>query len=72
MKEKASFLPFGIGQDFLRFFIVQHLILIIVENSVDIKKTEANKVKRARGEEKYIVQVKNHFFIAPFLIETKV
>ena len=57
MKEKIDSPPFDIGQDFFWFFIVQHLVLIIIKNSVDIEKVEADKVKTVGGEEKYIIQV---------------
>lgn len=46
MKEKASFSPFGISQSFFCFFIIQYLILIIMKNSMDVKKTKADKVKK--------------------------
>ena len=57
VKEEAGSPPFDVSQSFLRSSIVQRLVLIIVENSVDVEKAKADKVRRARGEEKHVIQV---------------
>ncbi len=57
MKEEAGSPPFGVGQGFFRSSIVQRLALIIVENSVDVEKAKADKVRGAGGEEKLVIQV---------------
>ncbi len=57
VKEEAGSASFDVGQGFLRSSIVQRLILIIVENSVDVEKAKADKVRRAGGEEKHVIQV---------------
>ncbi len=57
MKEEAGSPPFGVGQGFLRSSIVQRLVLIILENSVDVEKAKADKVRGAGGEEKHVIQV---------------
>ncbi len=57
MKEEAGSPPFGVGQGFLRSSIVQGLVFIIVENSVDVEKAKADMARRAGGEEKHVIRV---------------
>ena len=71
IKGKVGFLPFGVGQGFFYFSIVQYLILIITENSVNVERAEADEVRRARGEKKHIIQVMDHSSTVVFQAVTK-
>ncbi len=66
VKEEVGSPSFGVGQGFFRSSIVQRLVLIIVKNSMDVEKAKADKVGRAGGEEKHVIQVWDHSFTAVF------
>lgn len=55
MKKETSFLLFIISQSFFYSFIIECLILIIIKNSINIKKAKVDKIKKTIEKKKHVV-----------------
>ena len=71
VKKEAGPPPFGVSQGFLCSSIIECLVFIIIQNSMNVKKAEADKIRRTVGKEKHVFQVQDHSFATVFQAEAK-